>query len=207
MQHDATKWKRKCAPAPPCWVCGPPRIWTPWRAPDARTWVERFDTTFNENQQTLEGSFSSVSRPIFATKYSFFSIFRYLQDLQSFAPLQIQKFSKIRQFFSYFLFKFAEKIHYLKYFSTIFIEFCTDSDEFFSEFRRLVFKMLRVPPNFRISKKFCEHFLNADRISTEFWCAKIRMVRSLGNRIFQLCPMLIRILRNPNRRALTSRIT
>ena len=31
-------------------------------------------------RQTLDGSFSSVSRPIFASKYSFFSIFRDLHD-------------------------------------------------------------------------------------------------------------------------------
>ena len=41
--------------------------------------VERFDAVnsvfFSENDQTLEGSFSSVSKPIFATKYSFFCIF------------------------------------------------------------------------------------------------------------------------------------
>ena len=43
---------------------------------------------FSEIEQTLEGSFSSVSKPIFATKASFFSIFRDLQDLQSFAPLE-----------------------------------------------------------------------------------------------------------------------
>ena len=40
--------------------------------------------------QTLGGSFSSVSKPIFASKYAFCSIFRDLQDLQTFAPLQIQ---------------------------------------------------------------------------------------------------------------------
>ena len=39
------------------------------------------------NHQTLEGSFSSVSRPIFAIKVSFFSIFRDLQDYHTFAPL------------------------------------------------------------------------------------------------------------------------
>ena len=46
---------------------------------------------FQPNQQTLEGSFSSASKPIFATKYSYFSIFRGLKDLQSFAPLRSQK--------------------------------------------------------------------------------------------------------------------
>ena len=39
-------------------------------------------------RQTLDGSFSAVSKLIFVTKYLFFSIFRDLQDLQSFAPLQ-----------------------------------------------------------------------------------------------------------------------
>ena len=33
------------------------------------------------------GPFSAVSTPIFASKYSFFSIFRDLQDVHSFAPL------------------------------------------------------------------------------------------------------------------------
>ena len=45
------------------------------------------------NYQTLEGPFSAVSSPIFATKYSFCSSFRDLQDLQSFAPLRSQNFS------------------------------------------------------------------------------------------------------------------
>ena len=50
-------------------------------------------------RQTLDGSFYSVSRPIFASKYSFFSIFRDLQDLHTFAPLQIQNFSKFSSTF------------------------------------------------------------------------------------------------------------
>ena len=50
-----------------------------------RALVERFDavkfsilTIFAENDRTLEGSFSFVAKPMFATKYSSFSIF---QDL------------------------------------------------------------------------------------------------------------------------------
>ena len=39
-------------------------------------------------RETLEGSFSAVPTPIFATKYSFCSIFRDLQDWHSFAPLE-----------------------------------------------------------------------------------------------------------------------
>ena len=42
------------------------------------------------------GPFSAVSTPIFGSKYqySFFCIFRDLQDVHSFAPLQFQQFSK-----------------------------------------------------------------------------------------------------------------
>ena len=45
-------------------------------------------------RETLAGSFSSVSKPIFATKVSFCSIFRDLQDLHSFAPVETQNFYK-----------------------------------------------------------------------------------------------------------------
>ena len=50
---------------------------------------------FHRFSPTWKGSFSAVSKPIFATKYSFCSIFRDLQDYHSFAPLPIQNFSKI----------------------------------------------------------------------------------------------------------------
>ena len=49
--------------------------------------------------ETLEGSFSAVSTPIFATKASFFSIFRELHDLHTFAPLQSQNFQNFAQHF------------------------------------------------------------------------------------------------------------
>merc|ERR1711965_10948 len=45
-------------------------------------------------RETLESSFSSVSKPIFATKMSFCSIFRDLQDLHSFAPVETQNCCK-----------------------------------------------------------------------------------------------------------------
>ena len=48
---------------------------------------------FQPNHQTLEGSFSAVSTPIFASKYAFFSIFRDLQDSHTFAPLRNSKFA------------------------------------------------------------------------------------------------------------------
>ena len=44
--------------------------------------------------QTLRGSFSAVSKPIFAIKYSLESSRRDLQDLHSFAPLRSQNFGK-----------------------------------------------------------------------------------------------------------------
>ena len=42
----------------------------------------------------LAGSFLAVSKPIFARKYAFDSIFQALQDLHLFAPLQSQNFRK-----------------------------------------------------------------------------------------------------------------
>ena len=42
----------------------------------------------------LAGSFSAVSKRIFARKYAFDSIFQALQDLHPFAPLQSQNFRK-----------------------------------------------------------------------------------------------------------------
>ena len=43
------------------------------------------------HRQTLDDSFWAASTPIFATRYSFFSIYRDLQGLHIFAPLQSQK--------------------------------------------------------------------------------------------------------------------
>ena len=48
--------------------------------------------------QTLEGSFSAVSTPIFASKYAFFSIFRDVQDSYTFAPLRHSKFADFCNF-------------------------------------------------------------------------------------------------------------
>ena len=50
---------------------------------------EKFDTEhFSDfSAKTLEGSFSAVSTPIFASKYSFCSVFRDLQDCHTFAPV------------------------------------------------------------------------------------------------------------------------
>ena len=53
---------------------------------------------YTESGQTLQGSFSAVSTPIFTTKYSFFSIFRDLQDFLA----EFSKFVKICQILSKF---------------------------------------------------------------------------------------------------------
>jgi len=82
------------------------------------------------NDKTLEGSLSSVSRPIFCDQglFFFFKHFRDLQDCHAFAPLQFQIFDEISSNFFGFLFEFLQKI---LIFFKIFIEFFTDSDEFF----------------------------------------------------------------------------
>ena len=75
---------------------------------------------FNKSDQTLEGSFSSVSKPIFATKYSFFSIFQALQDSHTFAPLRIQNTRRNSSNFFEFLFEFLQKIIIFQQFSSNF---------------------------------------------------------------------------------------
>ena len=75
-----------------------------------------------ENDQTLEGSFSSVSKPIFATKYSFFSILRDLQDLHTFAPLQTQNLRKNSSNFFRMFAQISAKILIFRQFSSNFAQ-------------------------------------------------------------------------------------
>ena len=49
---------------------------------------------FQPNDRSLEGSFSAVSAPISASKYSFCSICRDLQDCHTFAPLETENLNK-----------------------------------------------------------------------------------------------------------------
>ena len=80
------------------------------------TLVETFDiepfSDFTKKKQTLEGSFSAVSKATIATKYSFCRVFRDLQDLHSFAPLHIQNL----QIFSFLILmifrKMLEKVYF-----------------------------------------------------------------------------------------------
>ena len=77
--------------------------------------------------QTLSGSFSAVSKPNFASKYSLESSWRDLQDLHAFAPLRPQYFSNFSsKFFGVFEIRHAEKFNFCQissWFSLIFMKF------------------------------------------------------------------------------------
>ena len=75
--------------------------------------------------QTLRGSFSAVSTPIFASKYSLESSWRDLQDLHTFAPLRSQNFSqKSSTFFREWKNEFLpEFIYFLKWFLEVNLNF------------------------------------------------------------------------------------
>ena len=76
-----------------------------------------------QNDQTLQGSFSAVSAPIVASKYAFFRIFRYLQDAHTFAPLEIENLSKNSSNFLVFLQNFLQKSLFLNIFHRILLRF------------------------------------------------------------------------------------
>ena len=70
--------------------------------------------------QTLDGPFSAVSKPNFASKYSSESSWRDLQDLHAFAPLSIQNFSQISSiFFAFSQFCFQNFTDFFKTLSKI----------------------------------------------------------------------------------------
>ena len=73
-----------------------------------------------DDHQTLDGSFSAVSTATIASKDAFFSIFRDLQDLHSFAPLQSQILQIFRNFF-------RENFRIFSDFCKILLNFCESS--------------------------------------------------------------------------------
>ena len=83
--------------------------------------------------ETLEGSFSAVSTATIARKDAFFSIFRDLQDLHSFAPLQTQKLSKQLLSISRFLLRNSQHVHFFLKFVGLYNDF----DDFFRDFSRI----------------------------------------------------------------------
>ena len=132
--------------------------------------------------QTLRGSSSSVSKPIFATKYSLESIFRDLQDLQSFAPLRSQIFDKKSSNVFVFLFKFLQKIAIFQPFPSNFASILMKISRNFAEYSRICWEFFKFQ---KFSREFWEIFWNL----TEFWQNsdpwKVRLVRSVADRTFQ----------------------
>ena len=100
--------------------------------------------------QTLRGSFSAVSKPNFASKYSLESSWRDLQDLHAFAPLRPQYFSKFSSNFLAF-----SKLDMLK--SSIFVKFRRDFRWFswnFIGFSQIFLKNAVITRNISISILF-----------------------------------------------------
>ena len=109
--------------------------------------VQRFDI---ESYSDVSANSSNFRRLVlffieadFASKDSFFSIFRHLQDKSRFANLCTAQISKFQQNFVKLLHIFAQFSNNSRYFSTLFIKFCSDFDEIFSEFRRIFQKMMK----------------------------------------------------------------
>ena len=84
----------------------------------------------------MRGSFSAVSTATIATKYSFFQVFRDLQDFHTFAPLRSQNFSEKPS-------KFLLEIFIFSRFSTNFAIFLRNFDEILPEFHRNVQEMTK----------------------------------------------------------------
>ena len=74
----------------------PRLVHSPGTSLDPRATIDSYHLgdLYTESGQTLQGSFSAVSTPLIVRVGSFFSVFRDLQDFQSFAPLRIQNFSE-----------------------------------------------------------------------------------------------------------------
>ena len=121
---------------------------------------------------------------MFASKYSFLSIFQVLQDSHIFAPLRIQNTRKNSSNFFWICVRISAKNHD---FSTMFTEFGSDFDDFFSWFRWTFYKMLRRLSLriLRFSEETWELFLNSDKNFDQILMWKVRMVRSVADRTFQ----------------------
>ena len=119
--------------------------------------------------QTLRGSFSAVSTPIFASKYSLESSWRDLQDVHTFAPLRSQNFSQISStFFREWIlnFRFFHFLHrILHFFWEFLMKFCpgfaTNSREGWrvSVFKSNLWKQIRKLPKILKSVKIIQYYL------------------------------------------------
>ena len=132
----------RTAPAPVRFRQRPPRwageFWTPGEGPSVEPPAARFARTLLQRSsnpsQTLSGSFSAASSPIFAERYSLVSISQVLRDLHPFALLWTPILAEVRQ----------TTLHFLEHFSKIAPDLCefrrfsygSDSDESFLGFHR-----------------------------------------------------------------------
>ena len=128
--------------------------------------------------QTLRGSFSAVSKPNFATKYSFCSIFRDLQDWHPFAPLQTQFFCKksstiLRNWmlnWTIIQSNFSSKLLFL---SQILMKFCRNFANVLKNIRNRwhVQKFGKILRNFRkFSEKLCKNSILFNIIQSCPYC-------------------------------------
>ena len=90
------------------------------------TQIHHLGDLYTESGQTLQSSFSAVSKPIFATKYSLESSRRDLQNALICTALHFQIFRKIAKHFANFHRDFARFCQILQYFHEISLEFCRD---------------------------------------------------------------------------------
>ena len=108
-----------------------------WAASKVSIFFLKFKDWDPNHPQTLRGSFSAVSTATIATKYSFFQVFRDLQDFHTFAPLRSQKFSEKP---SKFLLEF---FRFFRVFRWKFAIFLRNFDEILPEFHRNCLEMAK----------------------------------------------------------------
>ena len=111
-------------------------------------WPRKLSLWTTYFEETLEGSFSAVSTPIFATEYSFCRGFRNLQDLHSFAPLQIQKLHKLLSRFNDFQFllqivQFLRTLNQFRRFFMFCLPILITTYRKFANFSELLYPMTR----------------------------------------------------------------
>ena len=131
--------------------------------------VERFDTEFNPDFSAKSPNFRGLV--LFCIEADFCTQIRILQHFSRttrFAILCTASISKFELNFVKLFRIFAQNFAKNRYFSTFFIEFCTDFDQNFTEFRRIFQKMMSNPKNAEFPMDSSRFFLNSDRILTEF---------------------------------------
>ena len=140
-------------------------------------------------QETWQGSFSAVSKPNFASKYSFESSWRDLQDLHAFARLQSQiicKFSsnKLLQIAQWKLWKFRQWNHQVfRSFRAEFNEICSkfweiSNQAVISRQFYLYSGKIWYPWNINIRTRFHIRLISRIRIRTSLFSAQT--FRSMG---------------------------